>query len=75
MPIFTVAGLLLNLIGVLLLFRYGMPYRVRTGGADYIQTRQTDQEAIKAERRYNIWGNIGLAFLILGTIAQIMGIE
>jgi hypothetical protein len=28
----TSAGLVLSLIGVLLLFRYGMPYRVRTRG-------------------------------------------
>ena len=27
----NVAGLLANLVGVVLLFRYGMPYRVRTG--------------------------------------------
>ena len=28
----TTAGLVLSLVGVLLLFRYGMPYRVRTRG-------------------------------------------
>jgi hypothetical protein len=28
----NIAGLLMNLIGVILLFRYGMPNRVRTGG-------------------------------------------
>jgi hypothetical protein len=29
---FTVAGLIANLAGVILLFRYDMPFRVRTGG-------------------------------------------
>jgi len=29
-PDWNVVGLILNLIGVILLFRYGMPYRVRT---------------------------------------------
>jgi hypothetical protein len=28
----NIAGLLLALAGVLLLFRYGMPYQLRTGG-------------------------------------------
>ena len=28
----TTAGLVLSLVGVVLLFRYGMPYRVRTRG-------------------------------------------
>jgi hypothetical protein len=27
---FSISGLTLNLIGVIVLFRYGMPYRVRT---------------------------------------------
>jgi hypothetical protein len=30
--IFGIIGLALNLMGVIVLFRYGMPYRVRTGG-------------------------------------------
>jgi hypothetical protein len=30
--IFNVAGLIANLVGVVLLFRYGTPYRVRTEG-------------------------------------------
>ena len=29
---FSIAGLVLNLIGVILLFRYGMPYRVEVKG-------------------------------------------
>ena len=30
--IFSIMGLALNLMGVIVLFRYGMPYRVRTEG-------------------------------------------
>ena len=30
--IFSIIGLALNLMGVIVLFRYGMPYRVRTEG-------------------------------------------
>ena len=31
----NITGLALNLIGVLLLFRYGMPFRLPTGGANF----------------------------------------
>ena len=31
--IFSIIGLALNLMGVIVLFRYGMPYPVRTEGA------------------------------------------
>ena len=45
-------GLLLVLIGVLLLFIYGMPYRVRTGGDLFIILEQKDESDIEAEKLY-----------------------
>jgi len=70
---FTIMGLIGNLAGVILLFRYGMPYAVRTGGADVIQTRQQDPEAIKREALYDRRGGLGLILIILGTLFQIIG--
>jgi len=32
--IWNIGGIVLSVCGVLILFRYGMPYRVRTGGAN-----------------------------------------
>jgi hypothetical protein len=69
----TIVGLVLSLIGVLLLFRYGMPYRVRTGGAQFLQLQEHDAEAETLERRYNKLGLLGLALTILGTICQGVG--
>ena len=57
----NIAGLVLMLIGVVLLFRYGMPYRVRTGGATNIIARAVDANEIKAEKFYARLGWIGLA--------------
>ena len=34
--VINVFGLVANLVGVILLFRYGMPYRVRTKGETYM---------------------------------------
>jgi hypothetical protein len=67
----NIAGLVMNLIGVILLFRYGMPFRVRTEGASYELREEVDQTAIAADRRYTALGWIGLALILLGTAAQI----
>lgn len=71
---FNVAGLIANLVGVILLFRYGMPYRVRTGGQT---TRKTsgplNQDEIREEERYAWFGKAGLVLIVHGTLAQIVG--
>jgi hypothetical protein len=68
----NVFGLVANLVGVILLFRYGMPYRVRTKGETYMALDgPLDQEEIKADRRFDRWGKLGLFLIVLGTIAQI----
>jgi hypothetical protein len=46
----TTTGLLVSLGGVLLLFFFGMPYRVRTGGADVIVSEHVDHNAIRREQ-------------------------
>ena len=68
----NIAGLVLMLIGVVLLFRYGMPYRVRTGGATNIIARGVDANEIKAEKFYARLGWIGLVLLVVGTLFQIV---
>ncbi len=40
----NILGLILALIGVLLLFRYGIPYRVRTGGNSARLLEATDEK-------------------------------
>jgi hypothetical protein len=67
----NIAGLVMNLIGVILLFRYGMPFRVRTEGASYQLREEVDQTAIAAERRYGVLGWVGLVLIVIGTGAQI----
>ena len=69
----NIVGLLLSLSGVVLLFKYGMPYRTRTGGANYYVASETDEEAKAAEARFDKLGLLGLALLVLGTIFQIVG--
>jgi hypothetical protein len=67
----NIAGSVLSLLGLLILFRYGMPYRVRTGGVNYIITEQIDEEELKADKRYEIFGWVGLFFAVRCTLCQI----
>ena len=69
----NIVGLVMNLVGVVLLFRYGMPYRVRTGG-DLIlwkTGRAPDPAVVALERRYVVPGWAGLLLIITGTAFQI----
>jgi hypothetical protein len=70
---FNVAGLIANLVVVILLFRYGMPFRVRTGGFSSYVTENSDPKEVRAERWYDVLGGVGLVLIVLGTIAQIVG--
>ncbi len=68
----NIVGLLFNLIGVLLLFRYGMPYRVQTGGDTLIlKSDRKDQPTVRLEKRYRRIGWLGLVFIVIGTGFQI----
>jgi hypothetical protein len=69
----TTAGLIISLIGVLLLFRYGMPYRVRTRGQPISTVISSDPRAAALERRWSMLGWLGLFLVVFGTICQIVG--
>jgi len=67
----NIIGLVSNLFGVVLLFRYGMPYRVRRGGASYFRREQDDEDEKRAEARYDAFGWVGIALIVLGTGFQV----
>jgi hypothetical protein len=68
--IFTVVGLIANLVGVLLLFYFGMPFRIP---GDYYSPSNRPEAEEKKDTRYKWWGYAGLMLVILGTLAQIVG--
>ena len=67
----NVVGLMLVFVGVIILFRYGMPYRLRRGGASYILREKVDKDDLKQEKFYDFLGWIGLILISAGTLAQI----
>ena len=68
----NVIGLLANLAGVILLFRYGMPYRVASPEGDFFITEKPSPEGQMIDRRYKILGFLGLGFILVGTGLQIL---
>jgi hypothetical protein len=68
----NIVGLLLALAGVLLLFRYGMPYQLRTGGHRVRSVLGLDQDQIRLESRYDQLGWLGLVCIVLATVCQII---
>ena len=67
-------GLIVNLIGVVLLFRYGMPFRVKTGGAMTLEAEQIDPSAKAVEALHIFLGYAGLALIVIGTGLQVWAI-
>ena len=64
-------GLLLNLLGVFLLFRFGMPYRVFQINQGALFKTDPSPKEIVMNRRYKFWGWVGLISIFLGTFAQV----
>jgi hypothetical protein len=69
----SMLGLAINFVGVFLLFRWGIPYYVRTGGAIGLVLETTDQKAKAEEEFASRIGWFGLGAVALGTIMQILG--
>ncbi|NMM44252.1 hypothetical protein HH303_07170 [Rhodospirillaceae bacterium KN72] len=69
----TITGLILNLAGVLLLFRYGMPFRVSSDDGERVVV-PAGPETKKLDKRYEVIGYIGLAAIVIGTLLQIFAV-
>jgi hypothetical protein len=69
----NVFGLALSLCGVFLLFLFGIPFRIATGGkALAIATSVVNQEVARTDLCYTVLGWTGLGCIVLGTAPQII---
>lgn len=67
----NVLGLVLALAGILVLFRYGMPYRIRADEGEYIATNSVRESERRKDARYSLLGWLGLILILTGTASQI----
>lgn len=70
-PLLNTIGLLLTILGVLGLFRFGMPFHVPTGGATYLILETIDESEKAKEQSYSRLGYLFLAMVAFGTAFQI----
>ena len=66
------AGLLLDVVGVLLLFKFGLPEDVRRKGEGYLLLEETDEAEIAKGRRYDFWARVALGLVVLGFVLQLI---
>jgi hypothetical protein len=64
------AGLLLDIIGVVLLFKFGLPEDISRTGTGFLITHQ-DEDEVKRAKLYDRLGMLGLALLIAGFALQL----
>jgi hypothetical protein len=72
----SIVGLLSNLVGVLTLFYYGMPFRVADahGRAFLVTSNVASPEEARKDDQYKMRGYIGFGLVILGTVLQVLGV-
>ena len=72
LALLNVVGLILNMAGVILLFRFAMPYRVRTDGKmNRTVITPASEGEVPTERLYDLLGQIGLGCVLVGTFLQV----
>ena len=64
-------GLITNAAGVLLLFRYAMPYRLAVDGGEVITTSIIRSKERKKDGFYRKLALFGLLLILIGTALQI----
>lgn len=65
-------GLLLDIFGVIILWRYGLPETINRKGYSYVIREEIDAEQIKKVKKYDSYSFIGICILITGFVLQII---
>lgn len=65
-------GLFLDIIGVIILWRFGLPETINRKGYSYMVREEIDEEQIKRVKKYDKYSFVGLCILITGFVFQIV---
>lgn len=68
------AGLVLDIIGVLLLWRFGLPESISRTGAQHMILEQTDEAEVNLARKYDRHARIGIGLIVAGFGLQILAL-
>jgi uncharacterized protein YjeT (DUF2065 family) len=67
----NILGLIANAIGVVILFRFAMPYRISSAEGEPIVTGNVSASEGRLDSIYRRLGYLGLALVAIGTLLQI----
>lgn len=70
----TAIGLVLDLSGALLLWKYGLPEAVSRDGSVRLICEQVDEEEIAKARRYDRWATAALCLITTGFGLQLLAV-
>lgn len=65
-------GLILDIIGVVILFKYGLPSEVSKDGQVFIAASPHNEEERRKYRKFQLWSKFGLGLLVVGFGLQII---
>lgn len=70
--ILNIVGLTLDIIGVLMLFKYGLPPELNRDGAIFLVCEENDEEQIRKAKRYDKYSYSALTLLVIGFLLQLL---
>ncbi len=72
---YSLLGLIFDIIGVLMLFKYGLPSKLKehSGGLLLEENPKQEKQRIAENSKITKWAYSGLTLLIIGFLFQIIG--
>lgn len=73
--LFSSIGLVIDIIGVWILFKYGLPSNLKEHGGAELRDEPPEEEQVreKANKKIKLMARLGLSLLILGFLFQLIG--
>jgi len=65
-------GLICDIVGVALIWHFGLPADINRTGSQRLILEQEDQKEIEAGKRYDFWSFWGFALLCFGFFLQLV---
>lgn len=72
-PLASSLGLVLDIVSVVFLFKYGLPESIDRLGRDFIESGKTDEAQVSKVKRYDRMAYVGMALLLCGFALQFAG--
>ncbi len=68
-------GLVFDIIGVLILFKYGLPSKIQNHKGSIIREEGKEEEKARKKENKKIkqWANLGLILILIGFLLQLIG--